>query len=119
MELKHLDNYAKFFSFILKYYNSDVMKTASSSALNTIETEPGNEGNYNQKPEELVEDLKKMGPTYVKLGQLLSTRPDLLPDNYLEALANLQDDVETIPYEEVEKIFEEEKMVAGKHESEQ
>lgn len=108
MELKHLDNYAKFFSFILKYYNSDVMKTASSSALNTIETEPGNEGNYNQKPEELVEDLKKMGPTYVKLGQLLSTRPDLLPDNYLEALANLQDDVETIPYEEVEKIFEEE-----------
>lgn len=107
MELKHLDNYAKFFSFILKYYNSDVVKSASDSAL-SLETEEANSEDYNQKPEELVEDLKKMGPTYVKLGQLLSTRPDLLPDIYLEALANLQDDVETIPYEEVEKIFEEE-----------
>lgn len=107
MELKHLDNYAKFFSFILKYYNSDVMKTASSTVLNPIETAENAE-EYTQKPEELVEDLKKMGPTYIKLGQLLSTRPDLLPDQYLDALATLQDDVETIPYEEVEKIIEEE-----------
>lgn len=107
MELKHLDNYAKFFSFILKYYNSDVMKTASSTVLSPIETAENAE-EYSQKPEELVEDLKKMGPTYIKLGQLLSTRPDLLPDQYLDALATLQDDVETIPYEEVEKIIEEE-----------
>ncbi|AZI19968.1 ABC1 kinase family protein [Chryseobacterium taklimakanense] len=107
MELKHLDNYAKFFSFILKYYNSDVMKTASSTVLSPIETAENTE-EYSQKPEELVEDLKKMGPTYIKLGQLLSTRPDLLPDQYLDALATLQDDVETIPYEEVEKIIEEE-----------
>lgn len=107
MELKHLDNYVKFFSFILKYYNSDVMKTASSTVLSPIETAENTE-EYSQKPEELVEDLKKMGPTYIKLGQLLSTRPDLLPDQYLDALATLQDDVETIPYEEVEKIIEEE-----------
>lgn len=107
MELKHLDNYAKFFSFILKYYNSDVMKTASSTVLSPIE-KAENAEEYSQKPEELVEDLKKMGPTYIKLGQLLSTRPDLLPDQYLDALATLQDDVETIPYEEVEKIIEEE-----------
>ena len=107
MELKHLDNYAKFFSFILKYYNSDVIKSASSTVLNPIETAENAE-EYSQKPEELVEDLKKMGPTYIKLGQLLSTRPDLLPDQYLDALATLQDDVETIPYEQVEKIIEEE-----------
>lgn len=106
MELKNLNNYAKFFSFILKYANSDVLKSASANAFNEIEAE--NENVFNQKPEELVEDLKKMGPTYVKLGQLLSTRPDLLPENYLAALVNLQDDVETIPFEEVQKIFEEE-----------
>lgn len=108
MELNKLNNYAKFFRFILKYYNSDVMKSASASALNEIEKEEQTEENFSQKPEELVEDLKKMGPTYVKLGQLLSTRPDLLPEEYLLALANLQDDVATIPFEEVEKIFEEE-----------
>ena len=108
MALQQLNNYAKFFSFILKYYNSDVVKSTANSVLNEIEKTEISEDEYNQKPEELVEDLKKMGPTYVKLGQLLSTRPDLLPENYLQALANLQDDVETMPYEEVQKIFEEE-----------
>ena len=108
MELNQLNNYAKFFRFILKYYNSDVVKSASSSALNEIENEEKSEEDFSQKPEELVADLKKMGPTYVKLGQLLSTRPDLLPEEYLKALAELQDDVDTIPFEEVQKIFEEE-----------
>ena len=108
MALQQLNNYTKFFSFILKYYNSDVVKSTANSVLNEIEKTEISEDEYNQKPEELVEDLKKMGPTYVKLGQLLSTRPDLLPENYLQALANLQDDVETVPYEEVQKIFEEE-----------
>lgn len=108
MKLDHINQYIKFFSFILKYYNSDVMKSASDTALNEFKIEEDEEDAYQQEPEELVEDLKKMGPTYVKLGQLLSTRPDLLPEEYLSALANLQDDVETIPYEMVEKIFEEE-----------
>ena len=108
MALQQLNNYTKFFSFILKYYNSDVVKSTANSVLNEIEKTEISEDEYNQKPEELVEDLKKMGPTYLKLGQLLSTRPDLLPENYLQALANLQDDVETVPYEEIQKIFEEE-----------
>lgn len=106
MEFNNLNNYVKFFSFILKYYNSGVVKSASDTALNPVEKEEKSEEDFNQKPEELVEDLKKMGPTYVKLGQLLSTRPDLLPDDYLQALAELQDDVETIPFAEVQQIFE-------------
>lgn len=105
MALEQLSNYTKFFSFILKYYDSDVVKSTANTAL---KEEAETDLEFNQKPEELVEDLKKMGPTYVKLGQLLSTRPDLLPDHYLKALADLQDDVETISYEEVERIFEEE-----------
>ena len=107
MSLEKLDNYAKFFAFILKYYNSDVVKSTTNTALGDADhSEDPYE--FTQKPEELVDDLKKMGPTFVKLGQLLSTRPDLLPDHYLDALANLQDNVETISYTEVEKIFEEE-----------
>jgi predicted unusual protein kinase regulating ubiquinone biosynthesis (AarF/ABC1/UbiB family) len=42
-----------------------------------------------------------MGPTYVKLGQLLSTRVDLLPQAYTEALTRLQDDVAPFPFEQV------------------
>lgn len=108
MEINHLNQYVKFFSFILKYYNSDVLKSATDSLSDSSSEKESNEENFSQKPEELLEDLKKMGPTYVKLGQLLSTRPDLLPQPYLDALANLQDDVETISYGEIEKILEEE-----------
>ena len=52
----------------------------------------------------LVDELEAMGPTFVKLGQLLSTRADLLPPVYLEALARLQDDVEVVPFEAIEAI---------------
>ena len=54
--------------------------------------------------EELAKDLEKLGPTFIKLGQLLSTRADLLPGPYLEALTRLQDHIEPFPYEEVERI---------------
>ena len=99
-------NYTKFISFILKYWNSDVFKAASENALNN-ENFDDSELDY-KNPEELAEDLKNMGPTYVKLGQLLSTRPDLIPEPYMKALEALQDDVEEIPYSEVQKIVEEE-----------
>lgn len=74
----------------------------------TVDVEEINAADLDPSPEDLVEDLREMGPTYVKLGQLLSTRPDMLPEPYLNALANLQDEGEEIPYEEVEQIFKEE-----------
>jgi ubiquinone biosynthesis protein len=57
---------------------------------------------------ELADDLAALGPTFVKLGQLLATRADLLPDPYLEALQELQDDVEPIPFEQVRLVVEDE-----------
>jgi ubiquinone biosynthesis protein len=57
-------------------------------------------------PEALARDLEKLGPTFIKLGQVLSTRPDLLPAPYLEALSRLQDDVEPFPFEQVQQIVE-------------
>ena len=54
--------------------------------------------------EDLAKDLEKLGPTFIKLGQLLSTRADLLPGPYLDALTRLQDQIEPFPFEEVERI---------------
>jgi ubiquinone biosynthesis protein len=58
--------------------------------------------------EELPNDLERLGPTFVKLGQLLSSRSDLLPPRYLKPLARLQDKVKPFPFEDVERIVEEE-----------
>ena len=58
-------------------------------------------------PEQLARDLEQLGPTFIKLGQLLSTRADLLPPAYLEALSRLQDEIEPFPFEDVQRIVEE------------
>src|ERR671931_571773 len=48
--------------------------------------------------------LEQLGTTYLKLGQLLSSRPDLLPDVYIEELGKLVDEVPPFPFEQVERI---------------
>jgi ubiquinone biosynthesis protein len=52
--------------------------------------------------------LEELGPTYAKLGQVLSTRPDLLPAEYIEELATLQDHVAPMTEEEVVQVMEQE-----------
>ena len=58
--------------------------------------------------EAFAEALKKMGPTYIKFGQVLSTRPDIVPQEYILALEKLQDDLEPFSFADVERIVEEE-----------
>lgn len=52
----------------------------------------------------LASDLEAMGPTFVKLGQLLSTRADVLPPIYLNTLKRLQDHVVPVPYADIERV---------------
>jgi ubiquinone biosynthesis protein len=54
------------------------------------------------------ERLVELGPAYIKLGQVLSTRPDLLPKPYIDELEHLQDDVAPMPYQQVEQTIESE-----------
>ena len=51
--------------------------------------------------------LGALGPTYIKLGQVLSMRSDLLPHDYVQALSTLQDKAPVIPYDQVKKVVEE------------
>ena len=55
------------------------------------------------RPEQLARDLEERGPTFIKLGQWLSTRADLLPQPYLDALSRLQDGVTPLPFEVIEQ----------------
>jgi len=56
----------------------------------------------------LREMLEELGPTFVKFGQLLSTRPDIVPPDIVVELQKLQDDVRPIPFTEVERVVREE-----------
>jgi len=51
--------------------------------------------------------LVELGPAYVKLGQVLSTRPDLVPDAYIAELQRLQDDVAPVPFADIEQVVQE------------
>jgi len=51
--------------------------------------------------------LEELGTTFIKLGQLLSSRPDLLPDVYIEELGHLVDSVAAVPFAEVEAVLRE------------
>jgi ubiquinone biosynthesis protein len=56
--------------------------------------------------DQLAKDLEQLGPTFIKLGQVLSGRTDLLPPPYVDALSRLQDDVKPFSFAEVERIVE-------------
>jgi ubiquinone biosynthesis protein len=99
---ERLKRYKDVAMLLIKYGRSDLISVAGleGSVLPdeiVAETESA-------PAEELAKDLEKLGPTFIKLGQLLSTRADLLPGPYLEALTRLQDQIEPFPYEEVERI---------------
>src|SRR5437764_9163046 len=49
--------------------------------------------------------LEELGTTYIKLGQLLSSRPDLLPDVYIEELLHLVDQVPPVPFAEIDAVI--------------
>lgn len=99
---QHLNRYRQIAWIFMKYGRSDLVKTSGlSEALEADQQTPPGEV---AKANELAGDLEKLGPTFVKLGQLLSTRIELLPPAYIQALTRLQDKVEPFSFAEVEKI---------------
>src|SRR2546421_87912 len=90
-----------------------VAKYGPSARLGTGRADPAHPDP--EKAKAFAEDLESLGPTFIKLGQILSTRGDLLPPAYVEALARLQDHVEPFPFEDVERIIREELGVRMSH----
>ena len=62
---------------------------------------------YNSTPQRLVEALQELGPTFIKFGQILSTRSDIVPPNYLMSLQQLQDDVHPLEFDSLKSTLEE------------
>jgi ubiquinone biosynthesis protein len=99
---ERLKRYKDVALLLVKYGRSDLVKQAGLE--DHLELDESTLAESAPKAEELAADLEKLGPTFIKLGQLLSTRADLLPVPYLEALTRLQDQIEPFPFEEVDTI---------------
>ena len=99
---ERLKRYKDVAMLLVKYGRSDLVKQAGLE--DNLELDEHALAETAPEAKELAADLEKLGPTFIKLGQLLSTRADLLPAPYLEALSRLQDHIEPFPYEEVDRI---------------
>jgi ubiquinone biosynthesis protein len=106
---RHPERYFEIFSVLRKYelhhvaaqfLNHQHEQEEDGFALVSHEEEDHAEG--------LASALEELGPCFIKLGQLMSTRPDLLPANYIEALSRLQDTVTPVPSDKVIAIIESE-----------
>lgn len=100
----HLATYKDLLSLYFKYGRAAQREREDLAAEFGVDT--GHEPS--DKATDFAADLERLGPTFVKLGQLLSTRPDLMPPDWLKALSRLQDDVEEISYEQIQEIVEQE-----------
>lgn len=94
---------AQILRFLLKYRSAGVFTGLDLDASGIDDTTPPpTEG----KPEEFVADLEALGPAFVKIGQALSTRPDMVPAPYIAALERMQDDVAPVPFDVIRDIVE-------------
>jgi predicted unusual protein kinase regulating ubiquinone biosynthesis (AarF/ABC1/UbiB family) len=95
---------AQILGFLFKYRGAGVF---TGLDLDAATLDPGTMPETDGKPEQFVDDLEALGPTFVKVGQALSTRPDMVPAPYLVALERMQDDVAPVPFDEIRAVVEE------------
>ncbi len=101
--------YVDLVRLLRRYGRTDLVSGAQLDEFAVDEAGPGEDdpvAGDTTTAERFAADLERMGPTFIKLGQLLSTRFDLLPAAYTTALARLQDSVEPIPFAAVREVVE-------------
>ena len=104
---RYLPRIASTIRLFTRYGLTDFARQQGLHGLSAEADEEGDDAPPSvEKAAEFRRRLVELGPAYVKLGQLLSTRPDLLPASYISELTSLQDDVEPIPFAEVEQVVE-------------
>ncbi|HEU5083553.1 MAG TPA: AarF/UbiB family protein [Acidimicrobiales bacterium] len=104
-----LSRHADVLRLVIRHARPGLLDQAGLEAeLQDLEAAAGDPEAVAADAERFATDLETMGPTFVKLGQVLSTRADLLPQPYLDALVRLQDEVEPVPAEEIRQVIEDE-----------
>jgi predicted unusual protein kinase regulating ubiquinone biosynthesis (AarF/ABC1/UbiB family) len=100
-----LSRYARIGAFLLRYRKAGLFNgleldlQEAALARDARPVAPG-------QPEQFVDELEALGPTFIKVGQALSTRPDMVPPAYLDALERMQDNVAPVPVAEIKAVVE-------------
>lgn len=97
------NRYVALARLVRRYGRSDLLAGAHLDEFDIDDEAPLGD---TERAEAFADDLEKMGPTFIKLGQLLSTRFDLLPASYTTALERLQDEVDPIDFDTVREVVE-------------
>jgi ubiquinone biosynthesis protein len=105
---KHVARYRDLAGLLMKYGRADAVRNAGLEDALPPDAADEPVAHEDDLSEQLAADLERLGPTYVKLGQLISSRADLVPPAWVTALERLQDKVEPFPYADVEQIVEQE-----------
>ena len=106
---RHAKRYKEILTVLVKYGFGDLVdalkiKEKIEIGIEKISGKQPERMETLSRPERVRMTLQELGPTFVKLGQILSTRPDLIPLEYVQELSKLQDDVPSFPYDEVRGI---------------
>ncbi len=110
---RHLNRYREILGVLFKYGFGDIVETLKIEqyieiGLQMISRKRRDQIEKLSRAERVRMAVEELGPTFIKLGQILSTRPDLVPLEYSRELSKLQDHVPPFPYEEVRTIITEE-----------
>ena len=110
VKLRHPDRYREIFGIARRNKMHLVAGELAEHRRNHRLLDPRDSanGHRSQYAENFASTLEELGPTFIKFGQLLSTRPDLLPHDYIDSLARLQDCVAPLPSHETMAIVESE-----------
>ncbi|MGI6657259.1 MAG: ABC1 kinase family protein [Desulfobulbus sp.] len=110
---RHLNRYHQILRVLFKYGFADLVDRLHidqylESGLQMINRKPRDQLGRLSRAERLRLVFEELGPTFIKLGQLLSSRPDLVPAEFSVELAKLQDDIPPVGEDEIRAIFQEE-----------
>jgi ubiquinone biosynthesis protein len=110
---RHLNRYRQILSVFFKYGFENIIEQLKIDhyieiGLKMVSNKRPDKVEKLTREERIRLALEELGPTYIKLGQALSTRPDLISDSLINELVKLQDDVPPFPFSEAKKIIESE-----------
>ncbi len=110
---RHLNRYRDILGVLFRYGFGDIIETLKIEqyievGLQMISRKRREQIEKHSRAERVRMAVEELGPTFIKLGQILSTRPDLVPLEYAQELSNLQDHVPPFSYEEVRDIIDKE-----------